>query len=63
MDRIVSGGAVQPSATGVVVTVTGTTEILFAFDCSGAKSLGILPDGGGGKAQTWFKGYRWYGGV
>ena len=62
MDRIVSGGAVQPSATGVVVTVTGTTEILFAFDCSGAKSLGILPDGGGGKAQTWFKGYRWYGG-
>ena len=57
-----AGSVVSPSATGVVVTVTGTDTVLFAFDCSGAKSLGILPDGGGEKARTWFKGYRWYGG-
>ena len=56
------GRAARSSATGVVVTVTGTDEVLFAFDCSGAKSLGILPDGGREKARTWFKGYRWYGG-
>ena len=57
-----SGSAVAPSVTGVTVTVTGSTTILFEFDCSGAKSLGIQPDGQGGKALTWFKGYKWYGG-
>ncbi len=62
MDRAASGDAVAPSATGIVVTSTGTDRILFVFDCSGAKSLGILPNNGAGKAQTWFKGYRWYGG-
>lgn len=62
MSRAAEGSVTAPSATGVVVTVTGTDEVLFAFDCSGAKSLGILPDGGREKARTWFKGYRWYGG-
>lgn len=62
MDRAASGDVVSPSATGVVITVTGTDKLLFAFDCSGAKSLGIQPNGGAAKAQTWFKGYRWYGG-
>ena len=50
------------SATAVTVTVTTTSTILFQFDCSGAKSLGVVPDGGGGKALTWFRGYKWYGG-
>lgn len=62
MDRAASGDVSSPSATGVVVTITGSDTILFAFDCSGAKSLGIQPNNGAGKAQTWFKGYRWYGG-
>ena len=57
-----SGSAVAPSVTGVTVTVTGSSQILFEFDCSGAKSLGIQPNGQGGKALTWFKGYKWYGG-
>ena len=57
-----SGSVVSPSATGVTVTVTATSDVLFQFDCSGAKSLGVLPDGGAGKALTWFKGYKWYGG-
>ena len=57
-----TGSAVGPSATGVVVTATTTSTILFAFDCSGARHLGIQPEGGGEKAVTWFKGYKWYGG-
>ena len=57
-----AGSVVSPSATGVTVTVTATGQILFEFDCSGAKSLGVLPDGGTGRAVTWFKGYKWYGG-
>ncbi len=61
MNRAVSGDVISPSATGVTVTVTGTDQVLFEFDCSGAKSLGIQPNAGAGKAQTWFKGYRWYG--
>ena len=40
-----SGSVVSPSATGVTVTVTATSDVLFQFDCSGAKSLGVLPDG------------------
>lgn len=57
-----TGAVSSPSATAVTVTVTTTSTILFQFDCSGAKSLGIVPDGGGGKALTWFRGYKWYGG-
>ena len=60
--RQFAGSVAAPSATGVTVTETATDRVLFAFDCSGAKSLGILPDGGAGKALTWFKGYKWYGG-
>lgn len=50
-----SGGA-------VLVTDTDTGETLFRLDCSGGRELGVMPDGRGGKAQTWCKGYRWYGG-
>ncbi len=56
------GSAVSPSATAVTITVTTTDQILFEFDCSGARSLGILPSCQGGDALTWFKGYKWYGG-
>ncbi len=45
---------------GVQVTATETGAVL--FDCSGGRNLGIMPDGRGEKAQTWFKGFRWYGG-
>ena len=58
-----TGAVSSPSATAVTVTVTTTSTILFQFDCSGAKSLGVVPDGGAGKALTWFKGYKWYGGL
>lgn len=56
------GRAVKSSSTGVAVTVTKTTDILFEFDCSGILDLGVLPDGRGDSAVTWFKGYRYAGG-
>ena len=36
-----SGSVVSPSATGVTVTATASSDVLFQFDCSGAKSLGV----------------------
>ena len=56
------GDVVDGSRTGVVVTETKTTRILFEFDCQGADSLAILPDGLGDPAVTWFKGYKYNGG-
>ena len=54
---------VTPSSTGVVVSVTGTDTILFEFDCSGLRSLGVQPRSvEGEKTVTWFSGYRYYGG-
>ena len=54
---------VTPSSTGVVVSVTDTDTILFEFDCSGLRSLGIRPRSvSGERTMTWFSGYRYYGG-
>jgi stage II sporulation protein D len=58
----VSGTAVKAGSTGVLVTVTKTTRILFEYDCQGASNLAILPDGQGERALTWFKGYKYAGG-
>ncbi|MBR6259188.1 MAG: SpoIID/LytB domain-containing protein [Oscillospiraceae bacterium] len=48
----------------VAVVKTGTSKVLFEFDGGTSSYLGIMPrrDGGGLSVQTWFKGYRWYGG-
>ena len=54
------GEAVPPSSTGVNITVTGTADLLFQFDCSGARALGVQPEGA--DTLTWFRGYKWYGG-
>ena len=57
------GTAVAPTGTGITITVTTTDTVLFEFDCSGAKALGIMPCSVDGRSPlTWFKGYRWYGG-
>ena len=37
------GDVARSTDTGVIVTVTKTTEILFEFDCSGIFDLGVLP--------------------
>lgn len=54
------GRAARSSATGVVVTRTKTTDILFEFDCSGVLALGVRPSGR--DTSTWFKGYQYGGG-
>lgn len=56
------GSAVRSSSSGVLVTVTGTTQVLFEFDGSGIWNLGVLPDGQGEESVTWFKGCRYLGG-
>lgn len=56
-----AGDVVEPSRTGVTITITGTQTILFEFDCSGAMSLGVMPVGAN-PTVTWFKGYKYYGG-
>lgn len=56
------GSATSPSGTGITVLSSETNKILFEFDCSGAKSLGILPNDGAPGTLTSFKGNTWYGG-
>ena len=62
VDRYGGDGVAQSSSTGIVVTVTKTDEILFEFDCGGARNLGVLPEGWQGETSTWFKGYKYAGG-
>ncbi len=45
----------------VVVTETGTSRILFEFDCGSVHSLGIRPVCETEKAVTWFKQQKYYG--
>lgn len=46
----------------VAVVKTGTDKILFEFEYGTAHSLGVMPRSGSAKAETYFKGYRYYGG-
>ena len=62
VNRYGGDGVAQSSSTGIVVTVTKTDQILFEFDCGGARNLGILPEGWRGETATWFKGYKYAGG-
>lgn len=63
LDELGEGDTVErSSATGVMVTVTGTAEILFEFDYQGILPLGVRPEGWGEEPATWFKGYRYRGG-
>ncbi|MGX8699287.1 MAG: SpoIID/LytB domain-containing protein, partial [bacterium] len=45
----------------VSVTETGTSRILFEFDYGSTASLAVRPLAEGKKAQTYFKGYLYYG--
>ena len=48
----------------VTVLVTGTTDIIFEYDCGGESYLAVEPMlvSASVAPQTWFKGYRYYGG-
>ncbi len=61
-DLGLDGEVVRSEDSGVLVTVTGTTEVLFEFDCAGEQSLGVMPSGRRGNTLTWFKGYKYRGG-
>ena len=45
----------------VSVTKTGTTNILFEFDCGTNANLAVHPVNNSGKAITWFKNYAYFG--
>lgn len=59
--RGIAGTAYSASSKCVVVTRTGDARILFEFDCGGSANLAVSPRSTGGKAITWFKGYKYYG--
>ena len=59
LDAYVESG----SSYTVTVTKTGTAEILFEYDGGGDTYLAVEPRATGSQEpQTWFKGYRYYGG-
>ena len=61
-DLDADGSAVESGGLGVIVTVTGTDEIIFEFECEDL-SLGVMPQGSKKQpAETWFKGYKYKGG-
>ena len=54
---------VGTSSYGMSVVKTGTSQILFQYDCGESGRLGILPDvTGAAEARTWFSGYKYRGG-
>ncbi len=57
----IAGEIFTGSSRCVAVTKTGTTKILFEFDCGTNANLAVHPVNNSGKAITWFKGYAYYG--
>lgn len=57
-----AGSAVAAGTTGTLVKETSSGTGVFEFDMQGLYNLGVQPEGQGGKAATWCKGYRYYGG-
>ena len=55
------GYAARSSSTGVMVTVTRTTNVLFEFDCGGVFDLAVQPEEKKGETSAWFKGYKYSG--
>lgn len=65
--RGISGTAMSASSACITVTITGTTKIIFEFDCGSNLSLAVSAidgtdsTGTAKKAQSWFKGRSYYG--
>lgn len=58
----INGTPMTASAYCVTVVATGTTDILFEFDCETAFSLAVMPRAAEGeKAETWFRNNRYCG--
>lgn len=59
----VEGSIVGTSAYGMSVVQTGTSRVLFQYDCGESGRLGILPDvTGTEETRTWFSDYKYRGG-
>ena len=58
-DDLGEGYAACSSDTGILVTVTRTTDILFEYDDT--QTFGVRPDNGRQEPVTWFKGYKYPG--
>lgn len=62
-NNIASCSVTSGTSSTVVVVKTGTNNILFEFEYGSAYYLVVMPVSTDGiKCQTWFKGYRYYGG-
>lgn len=59
--RGISGTAYTASNKCIVVTRTTDSKILFEFDYGSIYNLAVSPQSDDGKAETWFKGYTYYG--
>lgn len=57
------GTVVGTSSYGMSVVKTGTSQILFQYDCGESGKLAVQPDVTGvGETRTWFSGYKYRGG-
>ena len=56
----ISGEAVCSDPSGVLVTKTRTSDIIFEF--AGSETAGVMPYNGRNESETWFKGYKYPGG-
>ena len=62
-NRGLSGSITSGSSYTIAVVVTGTNKMVFEFDGGSGTALGVRPIASGAeKPQTYFKGYRYYGG-
>lgn len=58
----ISGEITGTSSYGISVTKTGSSTLLFQYDCGANAVFMISPDTTGvSKPLTWFKGYKYYG--
>lgn len=63
MSGIGDGTIVGTSSYGMSVVKTGTSQILFQYDCGESGRLAIQPDvTGAWETRTWFSGYKYQGG-
>lgn len=57
------GTVVGTSSYGMSVVKTGTSQILFQYDCGESGKLAVQPDvTGAGETRTWFADYKYRGG-
>lgn len=59
--RGIDGMVYTASRYCVTVVRSSDARVIFEFDGGGRRNLAVSPQGNGRKAETWFKGFRYYG--